>query len=368
MQNLLQTIKTIQTATPLPPPDYSLQYADPTKTYGIPGINYKVKICNDASCPKYGYLNPTGLHSNGCFGNTALRDTNNQSLAGIISSITTAELPVTVYSENGCPSSAGKRYTFNTPGKYNGLESAPYGISGVKSIKVDYTKFKDGCALGIINPNICNKITISEADKATATQHICKGANLDTSLCREMCHKYGTCDTAVGEYCALEKNALDPFCKCVNIDPESKIPSCYDAICYARGYKTATMRATPCPALTLNQCNQYLNIKDDANQNALNDVQQQCKIMVANTTPTPAVPTGTGGTTSTTTPGTGGTGGTTTTGSATTHYEEDEDSTTKSYLKFFVLIICIIFIVYMKNYIDKKRKERQLTPQTTKPI
>jgi len=254
-------------------------FADPNNTYGLPNYNLNFDFCNGKK--QCGTITPFDEHVNGCFQDKLLRTNGGKNISSDIASITTYDTGATVYNSAQCdPKSNNKTLNANmlyANGTPNPLQKY---VANIRSIKADYGLLTDGCALGIYNSAICNKLAMpTEEQKLGAITRICKGDNLNTPLCRDACATYGVCDSAVQQYCKDPANKNAPYCRCINRDPNVPIPYCYDGICMAQGYKTANMRAAnSCPPLTLNQCNQYMALGSKLDTVTLQNLQQQCGI------------------------------------------------------------------------------------------
>jgi len=104
----------------------------------------------------------------------------------------------------------------------------------------------------------------------------CRGL-LDPEFCED---RYLTsnpnhqCDAIIYDYCQINKD--DEICACINSPLE--YPDCHDQKCRESGaHITRNMLAKKCP--TVIECNQYVNLSDDAKNNVVNvDQYQYCGV------------------------------------------------------------------------------------------
>jgi hypothetical protein len=94
------------------------------------------------------------------------------------------------------------------------------------------------------------------------------------------------------EVLELPDGRKDPKCICFQPTVPGVIPVCGDPVCMSNGAKTAAMRALKCPATTIYNCSQYVNLGPEAQANILKDVNfaQQCGNQILAPPPTPVVP------------------------------------------------------------------------------
>ncbi|QPB44295.1 hypothetical protein [Medusavirus stheno T3] len=95
----------------------------------------------------------------------------------------------------------------------------------------------------------------SDGCREIVGEHCSDVANIKSGLCQKFCATEANkpfCDEPMRQYCGTNLGANDPLCSCIQAEARNApIPSCFDAACTARGYRTfdQSVQARNCPAM-----------------------------------------------------------------------------------------------------------------------